>query len=427
MSLKDDPSLFAGQILSSVSDMIYVLDPVNNHLDFLNSRAADLLYVEPTGPKRGFEFFQLALHEEDRQRRSQHINTCLSMPDGRAKEIDVRLRVHTGHYRRFRIRDMVFARNDDGSVSQLTGIIRLLETAEPVTDTPSATDPRSAATPRSATPAQPAASPRSLAIPPSATPPRSPKDEEYDLPAKLLLGIVAQDYLEGLRQIYISLEIIISTEGHLFSNANKAHLRRSQSMVQKLNLLTRDVLFNAASTSQDKRSSRVDLTALLAEALSRMEGKIKASGAKIETETLPQVQGYPLLLSALFRHLLLHALKSGREGRPLRIGIRPGHAEDTRPPSVDPADTRPRPEGPTPASFLTITITDNGNGFDPADREKIFGISYQGLDKMKYRSSGAGLAIIKRIMEIHGGFIMADSVPGEGSTFTCYFPNALKS
>jgi hypothetical protein len=131
MSLKDDPSLFAGQILSSVSDMIYILDPVNNHLDFLNSRAADLLYVEPSGPKRGFGFFQTALHEEDRQRRSQHITACLSMPDGRAKEIDVRLRVQAGHYRRFRIRDMVFSRNNDGSVNQLTGIIRLLDTAEP--------------------------------------------------------------------------------------------------------------------------------------------------------------------------------------------------------------------------------------------------------------------------------------------------------
>ncbi len=216
MSLKDDPSLFAGQILSSVSDMIYVLDPVNNHLDFLNSRAADLLYAEPSGPMRGFELFQSALHEEDRQRRRQHTTACLSMPDGRAKEIDVRLRVQAGHFRKFRIRDMVFSRNNDGSVNQLTGIVRLLETADPAADSPSAAD--------------------------------QGKD---DLTAKLLFGNVAQDYLEGLRQIYISLEIIISTEGHLFSNASKAHLRRSQSMVQKLNLLTRDVLFNAVSAGHD--------------------------------------------------------------------------------------------------------------------------------------------------------------------------------
>ena len=67
-------------------------------------------------------------------------------------------------------------------------------------------------------------------------------------------------------------------------------------------------------------------------------------------------------------------------------------------------------------------VADNGNGFDPADREKIFGMSYQGLDKTKHKSPGAGLTIVKRIMEIHGGFIMADSIPGEGSALTCYFP-----
>jgi len=370
MSLKDDPSLFAGQILSVVSDMIYILDPVNNHLDFLNSRAVDLLYAEPSGPQNGFDLFHSALHEEDRHRRNRHLAACLSIPDGRAKEIDVRLRMRAGHYRKFRIRDMVFSRHSDGSVNQLTGIIRLLDTAI------------------------------------------NEEEEEYDLPAKLLLGIAAQDYLEGLRQIYICLEIIISTEGHLFSNANKAHLRRSQSMVQKLNLLTRDVLVNASSTGTNNRSSPVNLTALLAEVLGKMNGKIKALGAKIETRALPQVHGYPLLLSALFRHLILNALKSAREDRPLLIGIEPGPSRRMPPPGVDDK------EGP----FLTIIITDNGNGFDPADREKIFGMSYQGSDKMKYRSSSAALAIAKRIMEIHGGFILADSIPGEGSIFTCYFP-----
>jgi len=420
MSLKDDPSLFAGQILSVMSDMIYILDPVNNRLDFLNTRAADLLYAETSGRMDGFGFLHTALHEEDRQRRSRHLAACLSMPDGRAKVIDVRLRVQAGHYRRFRIRDMVFSRNNDGSVNQLTGIIRPLDTGGAEADTPSAPDSRSATPPRSAP------DPRSA---PGTSP--APDQGKYDQPSKLLLGIVAQDYLEGLRQIYVSLEIIISTEGRLFSNASKTHLRRSQSMVQKLNLLTRDVLFNAASPGQDSHSSRVDLTALLGELLNRMEGKIKASGAKIASEALPPVQGYPLLLSALFRHLLLHALKSGREGRPLLIGIHAGHAKDIRPPAGDASDTHPpvgqadpRPPygSPPQASWLTVTITDNGNGFDPADREKIFGISYQGLDKMKYRSSGAGLAIAKRIMEIHGGFIVADSVPGEGSTFICYFP-----
>ncbi len=155
-----------------------------------------------------------------------------------------------------------------------------------------------------------------------------------------------------------------------------------------------------------------------------MGGKIKASGAKIETETLPQVQGYPLLLSTLFRHLVLHALKSGREGRPLLISIRPALAEDkSHSPTGATTVTRPPLGSTTQPSFLIVSVTDNGNGFDPADREKIFGISYQqGPDKMKYRTSGAGLAIVKRIIEIHNGSIVADSIPGAGSPFTCYFP-----
>src|ERR1700733_3917469 len=102
MSLKDDPSLFAGQILSVVSDMIYILDPVNHQLDFLNSRAADLLYMESSGWKNGFDLFHSALHEDDSQRRKLHIAACLSMPDSRSKEMDVRLRMQAGHYRRFR-------------------------------------------------------------------------------------------------------------------------------------------------------------------------------------------------------------------------------------------------------------------------------------------------------------------------------------
>jgi signal transduction histidine kinase len=128
-------------------------------------------------------------------------------------------------------------------------------------------------------------------------------------------------------------------------------------------------------------------------------------------------------LSALFRHLILHALKSGREGLPLLIGIHPGHP--IRQTAGEAANTRPAAGG-AETPFLTVTITDDGNGFDPADREKIFGISYQAPNKMKHRSSGAGLAIVKRIMEIHGGFIVADSVPGEGSTFTCYFPADIR-
>jgi signal transduction histidine kinase len=39
-----------------------------------------------------------------------------------------------------------------------------------------------------------------------------------------------------------------------------------------------------------------------------------------------------------------------------------------------------------------------------------------------YKGSGIGLAICRKIMDIHGGFIIAESTPGDGAHFHCYFP-----
>ena len=67
-----------------------------------------------------------------------------------------------------------------------------------------------------------------------------------------------------------------------------------------------------------------------------------------------------------------------------------------------------------------VTISDNGIGFQPEDEEKIFEMFYRVREK-KYRGSGIGLPICKKIMDIHGGFVTAKCDP-ECTTFSCYFP-----
>ena len=56
-----------------------------------------------------------------------------------------------------------------------------------------------------------------------------------------------------------------------------------------------------------------------------------------------------------------------------------------------------------------------------AEAEKIFTIFYR-VHGHQYRGAGMGLAVCKKIMELHGGFIETDSDPEKGATFTCYFP-----
>ena len=72
--------------------------------------------------------------------------------------------------------------------------------------------------------------------------------------------------------------------------------------------------------------------------------------------------------------------------------------------------------------YCHITIADNGIGFDEKYNEKIFEIFQRLHEKEDYPGTGIGLAIVKKIVENHHGFIIAKGKQGKGSTFDIYIP-----
>jgi signal transduction histidine kinase len=79
--------------------------------------------------------------------------------------------------------------------------------------------------------------------------------------------------------------------------------------------------------------------------------------------------------------------------------------------------------GQQTATEHIIWIRDNGIGFDAAQAEKIFGLFERLHSPGEYEGTGVGLAIVKLVMEKHGGRVWAESSPGQGSTFFIAFPN----
>jgi light-regulated signal transduction histidine kinase (bacteriophytochrome) len=73
-------------------------------------------------------------------------------------------------------------------------------------------------------------------------------------------------------------------------------------------------------------------------------------------------------------------------------------------------------------TFTVVAIIDNGIGFDKHYAEDIFSLFFKLHDKGKYRGSGIGLPICKKIMDIHQGFITAESRNFNGAIFNCFFP-----
>ena len=79
--------------------------------------------------------------------------------------------------------------------------------------------------------------------------------------------------------------------------------------------------------------------------------------------------------------------------------------------------------GAVRAQERLIWVRDNGIGFDPKDADRIFGLFDRLHSQEEHEGTGVGLAIVKLVMEKHGGRVWAESGPGKGSTFFLAFPD----
>jgi len=70
----------------------------------------------------------------------------------------------------------------------------------------------------------------------------------------------------------------------------------------------------------------------------------------------------------------------------------------------------------------SVSIEDNGIGFNNEQAERIFGMFQRLHGRGEYEGTGIGLAICRKIVQRHGGSITASGRPGEGATFTVRLP-----
>jgi PAS domain S-box-containing protein len=224
--------------------------------------------------------------------------------------------------------------------------------------------------------------------------------------------IASRDYKETIQILYTNLEYIASKEARNLSDAAKGNIRKAQGAIQKMKLLTEDIndylyLYDLGTTK-----SWIDPNIILANVLSGMKGRIEQTGAQIESPELPLLPADPLLFSQLLIRLIDNAIKFRKLIVVPVIKIKYSKADELN----------AMPDALKNVPYIIIAVSDNGIGFSDDDSEKIFELFFRLHDKSKYKGSGIGLAICKKIMIMHGGFITAESSPAHGATFTCYFP-----
>ena len=169
----------------------------------------------------------------------------------------------------------------------------------------------------------------------------------------------------------------------------------------RMDALVEDLLTYCAVDSNDVRSEDVDLAEVLAGCQEDLEPDISRRGAVVSAGPLPEVTGDPVQLAQLLRNLLSNALKFVPEGRVPEVHV-----------SAD-----------RDAEVWTVTVADNGIGVEDESRERIFAMFERLHPRERFKGTGIGLSICKRIIERRGGRIWVEANPGGGSRFRFTLPD----
>ncbi len=155
----------------------------------------------------------------------------------------------------------------------------------------------------------------------------------------------------------------------------------------------------------------VNIGDLIQEVTFIMKPQADKKSIQIETDVAPDVSEFTadrVKLKQILFNLLSNAVKFTPEGG--SVGIKAEYV--LRPFTWMPPDRR----------FLKLTIWDTGIGIPEDKRESIFEEFEQVDTSRSTEGVGLGLAMTKRLVELHGGYIDLDSTPGEGSRFYVYLP-----
>jgi signal transduction histidine kinase len=226
--------------------------------------------------------------------------------------------------------------------------------------------------------------------------------------------VASHDMKEPLRKIRSFADRAMIKYGKDLPQDVNQMLGKIDSSSRRMQLLIDDLLSFSQTVNSEAGPKMINLNFAFAEAQNNLSEVINEHNATIHCETLPNVEAYASQMIQLFQNLLSNSIKYHKPMLDPVIHVKCQPVTGSAIPNVQPAHRD--------IFFHEIRIIDNGIGFDKEFAEKIFVIFQRLHDRNKFEGTGIGLAICKRVVSNHNGYIFAESMEGEGSCFYVYLP-----
>lgn len=224
--------------------------------------------------------------------------------------------------------------------------------------------------------------------------------------------MASHDLQEPLRKIRTFIDLLYVKNKHILDEYAQTQINRIQNAAERMQRLINDILAFSKISTQNESFVSSDLNIVVKEVLEDMELVIRDKKAQVIVGHLPMLYVNPGLMRPLFYNLIDNALKYSKKEESPVIYIR----SEERPLG----STNGIPEKQN--KFCRIFVEDNGIGFDQKYAEQIFDMFRRLHVNVEFAGTGIGLALCKKIVEKHMGFISAQSKIDKGSTFIISLP-----
>lgn len=216
--------------------------------------------------------------------------------------------------------------------------------------------------------------------------------------------IAAHDLKAPLATISGYLNLLVEESGISPASQGGEYAKIIEKTAARMRSLIDRLLEYARFTKIERPFQLTDLNDVVNRTLQNLSALIVQTKSKITYDKLPIVMGDVDLLTQVFQNLLSNAIKfHGQEAPVIHISVESNKVQGS----------------------WSIKVSDNGIGFDPKKKEEIFTLYRTLHSEGKYQGAGIGLATCRKVIELHGGHIWAESAPGKGSCFFFTLPKIL--
>jgi len=225
--------------------------------------------------------------------------------------------------------------------------------------------------------------------------------EQKNLEMEQFVYIASHDLQEPLRTTSSFVKLLQKQYHGRFDEKADVYFKYLLEASERMKELIQNLL-EYSRIGNKKELEQVNCNVVLQDVLADLDMAIKETGADIQYDSLPVINGYSTELKQLFQNLIANAIKFRKKETGPEINITVQKKE----------------------SYWQFAFEDNGIGIAENHNEKIFAIFQRLHTRSEYEGSGIGLSHCKKIVELHHGKIWVESTPNKGSTFyfTIYSP-----